>query len=152
MQDYIRIDNHFAVGKGHPDAEALTELRDHGFRSVVNLRTHDEQNQPLNPDQEGAAVRQLGMNYLHIPVSTQALAPGLVDRFREQVALLPKPVYVHCALGKRSGAFTMMDRGIEQGLSGQDTVDQAAQMGFLSDAPALEKLVRDYVDHHHRKH
>lgn len=148
MKDYIRIDNHFAVGKGHPDAEALTELRDRGFRAVVNLRTQGEENQPLNPDEEGAAVRQLGMDYLHIPVSAQALAPELVDHFREQVAHLPKPVYVHCASGKRSGAFTMMDRGIEQGLSGQETIDRAAHMGFLKEAPALEKLVREYVDHH----
>lgn len=151
MHDYIRIDNHCAVGKGHPDAEALTELRDQGFRAVVNLRTQDEQNQPLSPEQEGDTVRRLGMDYLHIPVSPQALAPELVDRFCEQVAHLPKPVYIHCASGKRSGAFTMMDRGVEQNLSGQEVVDRAVQMGFLDGVPALEKLVRDYVDHHRKQ-
>lgn len=150
MQDYIRIDNYFAIGMGHPDAEALAALRDHGFRAVVNLRTHEEQNQPLNPDQEGAAVRQLGMDYLHIPVSVQAMGPALVDRFREQIAHLPKPIYIHCASGKRSGAFTIMDRGVDQELSGQEAVERAARMGFLKDAPALEKLVREYVDHHRR--
>lgn len=145
MQNYIRIDDNYAVGKGPPDTETLAALQHEGFRAVVNLRTRGEENEPLDPDQEGDTVRAQGMEYVHLPVSAEEMDSERVDQFRDRIAELPKPVYVHCASGKRSGAFTMMHYAVEYALSGEDTLDQAQQMGFECDTPALENFVRDYV-------
>lgn len=145
MQNYIRINDDYAVGKGPPDPETLAALHHEGFRAVVNLRRPGEENEPLDPDQEGDTVRAHGMDYVHLPVSAEEMSSERVDQFRNLVAELPKPVYVHCASGKRSGAFTMMHYAVENALSGEDALDQAQQMGFECDTPALESLVRDYV-------
>ncbi|MDX1540204.1 MAG: sulfur transferase domain-containing protein, partial [Geminicoccaceae bacterium] len=94
----------------------------------------------------GRIVRDLGMTYLHHPVKSDAMGPDLVDRFRERLQDLPRPIYAHCASGKRSGAFVMMHLAVEQGITGQQTVEKAASMGFECDTPELEKFVTSYVD------
>jgi uncharacterized protein (TIGR01244 family) len=114
MTDRIQINDQFAVGKKHPDRGDLEELRKAGFETVINLRTASEEKQPQSPEEEGRLVRDLGMTYLHFPVKSDAMGTDLVDEFREKLGELPRPVYVHCASGKRSGAFVMMHVAVEQ--------------------------------------
>jgi uncharacterized protein (TIGR01244 family) len=116
MVDRIEIDDRFSVGRSHPTTHELEAIAQEGFASVVNLRTEQEENQPLGPAQEGETVNQLGMAYVHHPVSSDAISSELVDRFRERIARLPGPVFVHCKSGTRSGAFTMMHVASEAGM------------------------------------
>lgn len=150
MIDRIQINDQFAVGKGHPGGQDLEEVRDAGFKTVINLRTEGEEKQPQSPEAEGRIVRELGMTYLHYPVKSDAMGPDLVDRFRDRLADLPQPIYVHCASGKRSGAFVMMHVAAEQGMTGRETVEKAASMGFECDTPELESFVTQYVDQRRR--
>ena len=146
MSNMKQIDDRFAVGLSPPSAEDLSALSAKGYRSVVNLRCAEEQGQPLQPDQEGETVRSLGMEYRHVPVSGDALDHDLVDAFRDQVKDLPGPVYIHCATGKRAGAFTMMHLASDNGMSGEATFQQAEAMGFACDSPDLAAFVCGYVD------
>lgn len=145
MQDIIGINDRYAVAKFAPAGDAIAKAADEGFKSIVNLRTPDEK-QELGPDAEGRIVEEQGLSYLHHPVSGDNLSDQVVDRFREKVEDMPGPVLVHCASGKRSGALVMMHLAIEQGLSGQQVIDKAAEMGFECDTPQLESFVRNYVD------
>lgn len=146
MTDLLKINDHFAVGLGHPGKQDLVDLAKDGFRAVVNLRHGDEDNQPLRPDEEGEQVRSLGMNYVHIPVSGKALDEFVVDRFRDSVSDLQKPIYVHCASGTRSGAFTMMNVASKENMWGDAAVQEAEAMGFEGDNSGLKEFVRNYVD------
>lgn len=148
MTERIRIGEGFEVGRSHPSPEDLDRLARQGFKAVVNLRTEDEEDQPLSPQGEGEEVRRRDMEYLHFPVSPDALDASLVDRFREQVARLPRPVFVHCASGKRSGAMTMMHLAPRWGLSGEDALKKAEELGFECDSEDLERMVRRYIDEH----
>ncbi|EMI18623.1 hypothetical protein RMSM_04451 [Rhodopirellula maiorica SM1] len=78
----------------------------------------------------------------------QGISPEVVDRFREQYRKLPKPVFAHCKSGKRAGAMMMMHIAAEQGMSGEQTLEQAEKMGFECDQPELEQFVKNYVDSH----
>ena len=73
-----------------------------------------------------------------------------MDDFREALGRLPQPILLHCASGKRSGTLAMMHLASEQGMSGDETLEKADQMGFECDTPELESFVRDYVDRHRR--
>lgn len=148
MIETIRIDDQFMVGKAHPGEADLRELARSGVKSVVNLRTAAEEKQPQSPDEEGRLVRDLGMAYLHQPVAADAMKPDLVDEFRARLRDLPRPVFLHCASGQRSGAFTMMHIAVERGMSGEQTLEQAEKMGFECDTPELEGFVKNYVDRH----
>lgn len=148
MVDRIKIDDRFSVGRSHPTAHDFEAIAQEGFASVVNLRTEQEENQPLSPAQESETVRLLGMEYLHHPVSSDSISSELVDRFRERVARLPSPVFVHCKSGTRSGAFTMMHVASESGMPGDQALSKAKDMGFECDSAELEQFVKSYIDRH----
>jgi uncharacterized protein (TIGR01244 family) len=147
MQDCIKVSDRITVG-AQPTPTQIERLAQEGFKTIVNLRTSGEEDQPLSPDAEGDRVRQLGLHYLHIPVSAKALGAEQVDQFRQELSRLPAPMFVHCATGKRSGAFVMMHMAVEAGMSGDETLEKAAQMGFECDVPELKEFVENYVDRH----
>lgn len=143
----MKISDQVSVGP-QPSEDEIRNLSQQGFRTVVNFRTEGEEEQPHSPQAEGEKVRSAGMEYLHLPVSMKAMGPELVDEFREKYPSLPKPVFAHCKSGKRAGAMVMMNMAVEQGMSGDQTLQKAKEMGFECDQPQLEQFVRQYVDSH----
>lgn len=133
---------------GQPSEQEIQALADEGFKSVVNFRTEGEEDQPLSPDAEAKKVKDAGLEYLHVPVSMDAMSGNLVDQFRARYQTLPAPVFAHCKSGKRAGAMMMMHVAVEQGMSGEQAIEQAKSMGFECDKPELEQFVRKYVDEH----
>lgn len=147
MAEQIQINDSITVG-GQPSIEELRKLSENGFRSIINLRTYHEPDQPLEPDEEERVVRHFGMAYAHIPVTKDTLSEGKVEVFREKLNSLPPPIFVHCNSGKRAGAFTMMDVAVKQDMSGDQAIDKAEDMGFECDVPELEKFVKCYIEKH----
>lgn len=145
MSNRMRFNEQLTVGP-QPSQDELTALPDDGFRSVVNFRTAGEDEQPLSPDEEAEVVQATGLKYLHVPVSMDGMDEKKVDQFREQYRALPKPVFAHCKSGKRAGAMMMMHSAVEQGISGDQALEKAREMGFECDKPELEKFVKQYVD------
>ena len=146
MAHRIRINDGLSVDTGQPTREELERLAQEGFRTVVNLRMAGEQNQPLSPEAEGEAARKAGLDYLHIPVASTDPRPDQVDRFREKLSELPGPVLVHCASGKRSGAFAILQLADQERLSGEDALARARTLGFDWKSPELEGFVKGYLD------
>lgn len=152
MQDTVQITDRFTVARFAPDADQVRQAAQEGFRSMVNMQTADEEKKlKMKPQEEAEIARDAGLTYLHHPVDGEQLSEEVVDDFRRKVADLPAPVLVHCASGKRSGAFVMMHLASEQGMRGQEVIDKAEEMGFECDTEKLETFVRDYVDSHNDK-
>ena len=147
MEKAMKINDQVTVG-AQPSEDQIQQLGKQGFKSVLNFRTDGEEEQPLSPQAEGAKVKAAGMEYLHIPVSMKSMGPELVDQFRQKFTDLPKPVFAHCKSGKRAGAMVMMNVAVEQGMTGDQTLQKAKAMGFECDQPQLEQFVRHYVDSH----
>ena len=147
MGERLAVSDKLAVGTGQPTWDDLRMLAAEGFRSVVDLRQEGERDQPLTPGaQERQAAESAGMAYVHLPVPTDRLSGDLLARFREEVLRLPKPVFVHCASGKRSGMFAFMHEAIERGLSGQQMMERAEAAGVLYGPPEIREQVRAFVD------
>jgi uncharacterized protein (TIGR01244 family) len=147
MPERIQINQQITVGAQPSEAE-LKAMSDEGVKSVINLRTDDEKMQRLDPEAEGRKVRQFGMEYVHIPVSMQQADEELVDKFRHKLDEVAKPVYIHCRMGKRAGAFAMMDQASKKDMQGEETLEKAEEMGFECEEEALANFVRNYVDSH----
>lgn len=143
--DTMKINEKVSVG-GQPSDVDLQELARQGYKSVINLRTEGEEEQPMSPAEEAEKVGALGLKYRHIPVDMKAAGPETVNRFRQELPGLPGPIFVHCHTGKRAGAFTMMDQAVQNGMTGTQTLEQAEKMGFKCDSPELKKFVTEYVD------
>ena len=145
--DIKKIGDSVSVGP-QPSEDDLNELAEKGYKTIINLRTEQEEDQPLNPGAEGELVRAKGLEYRSIPVSMDTMEPALVDKFRSDLANLPSPAFVHCRSGQRAGAFVMMDQACRNNMSGADLLNQAKQMGFECDQPELKQFVCHYVDSH----
>lgn len=146
MQDPIQVNERFVVGRDQPTAADIPQLARRGFHAIVNLRPAGEEGETMSPEAEGEAAREAELAYVHIPVPADGLEAEAVDRFRDEVAELEGPVFVHCASGKRSGAFTLMHLAIESGTPGDEVVETTRKMGIAWEAPELQRFVRDYVD------
>ncbi|MBA2116812.1 beta-lactamase hydrolase domain-containing protein [Bremerella alba] len=147
MSNAMKINEEVTVGP-QPSKSEIQSLNERGFKSVINFRTAGEDDQPISPEQERTKVEAAGLKYVHIPVSMTAMGPELVDGFREQFPQLPKPVFAHCKSGKRAGAMVMMHIAVEEGMSGQHTLDKAEEMGFECEQKELRTFVKEYVDNH----
>jgi protein tyrosine phosphatase (PTP) superfamily phosphohydrolase (DUF442 family) len=117
------------VTGGQPTAEQLEALKAAGGNIVLDLRDPMEP-RPVN---EAALVRELGMEYINIPVR----AGSLDDRTLEDVLAVlrgagERTVFFHCGSGSRVGGALIPYFIIDQGLEEQDAVDQAMRVGLRS--------------------
>ena len=119
VSTFAQLESTIACG-GSTKPEAIREIRNMGFKSVINLRLATEEGAMV--EEEGAAVRAAGMNYVHLPFNAQSPDPQLIDNF---IAAVTKPAntpaYVHCAAGGRAAALWMIKRVKADGW----TVDRA---------------------------
>ena len=145
MDAIKQLDPQISVGP-QPGRGQLAQFQKQGIRSIVNFRHEGEDQQPLSPPDEGRLVAELGMSYLHVPVSLPALTPAQVDQFRRDFRALPRPVFAHCKLGTRAGLMMLMQLAIEHGLSGDEAVQQAEALGFAGKESETRHFIRDYVD------
>ena len=114
---------------GQPNALQLRALKEAGGAVVLDVRDPMES----RPVDEPALVKQLGMEYLNIPVRAGSLDDATLDRI---LAVLrgagERTVFFHCGSGNRVGGalipYFMLDQGVEE----EDAVDQAMRVGLRS--------------------
>lgn len=108
ISTFAQVETTIACG-GSTRPEAIQEIRKMGFKSVINLRLASEEGAQV--EEEGAAVKAAGMNYVHLPFNAQAPDPNLIDNFIAAVTLpANQPAYVHCAAGGRAASLWMVKR------------------------------------------
>ena len=146
MSERLKINEEMTVGKSQPTEQEISALAAEGFGSVVDLRQATEPNQPLPPSREREAVERGGMRYLHLPVVSDRLGDDTLDRFHEEVSRLPKPVFVHCASGKRSGTLALMHQAVAERISGQEVARRADAAGVAYGPQDQRDDVAAFVD------
>lgn len=146
----FKISRELTVGP-QLDESQLEDLARQGFKVIVNLSKRGELDQPLTPSEEGEKVAELGMHYVHHPVSIKTMRTDDVDVIREQVKDLEGPVYVHCRIGQRSKLFGMLLHGIRKGLSARRLFTKARKVGIEWNAPLFETFVENYMDQHAKR-
>lgn len=117
------------ISGGQPTAEQLKALRAAGGDLVLDLRDPMEP-RPLD---EAALVRELGMEYVNIPVR----AGSLDDTTLEHVLAVlrragDRTVFFHCGSGSRVGGALIPYFILDQGMEEEDAVGQAMRVGLRS--------------------
>src|SRR5262245_41691040 len=112
----FRLNNQVSVG-GQPAEGDLQQLWREGFRSVVNFRDFNESDDQIPPDDEAQEAKSQRLHYFHLPTTVETLRPEIIDRFRAAYRNLPKPIFAHCATGKRAGAMALAQVACAQGMS-----------------------------------
>jgi protein tyrosine phosphatase (PTP) superfamily phosphohydrolase (DUF442 family) len=114
--------------------QALPALITGGQPSEAQLRSLGAAGGAIvRPLDEPALVRQLGMEYVNIPITPGTLTDKTIEGILEVLRKAgEKPVFAHCGSGSRvAGAlipYLMLDLKMEEG----DAVNQAMRMGLRS--------------------
>jgi uncharacterized protein (TIGR01244 family) len=125
-----------------PNAGDLLELRKQGVRSIVNLRPSEEVSDGPTPEQEGGLASVLGLAFAHLPVPVDHLSEQDVSAFRDALAELPAPVYVHCGRGARAIALALLAER-DARASAPEVIAEAERLGI-----AISARVRDLIEDH----
>lgn len=122
---------------GQPTPDHLARLGAIGCVAVVDLRAAGE---PRGYD-EPKAVAAAGMEYVHIPVTTETLTDREFDQLREYLREHgERPVLVHCASANRVGALLVPFFMLDQKRSRDDAIAAAQRVGMRS-ADLLQKAL-----------
>jgi protein tyrosine phosphatase (PTP) superfamily phosphohydrolase (DUF442 family) len=117
------------ISGGQPTAEQLRAFKAAGGEVVLDLRDPMEP----RPVEEADLVRELGMEYVNIPVCGGSLDDATLERI---LAVLrrsgDRSVFFHCGSGSRVGGALIPYFILDQGMEEQDAVDQAMRVGLRS--------------------
>jgi protein tyrosine phosphatase (PTP) superfamily phosphohydrolase (DUF442 family) len=114
---------------GQPNAAHLRSLGEAGGGIVLDLRD------PMEPRliDEPSLVRELGMEYVNIPVRAGSLDDATLERILSVLRNAGnQTVFVHCGSGNRVGGALIPYLMLDQKMEEQDAVDQAMRVGLRS--------------------
>jgi protein tyrosine phosphatase (PTP) superfamily phosphohydrolase (DUF442 family) len=125
---------------GQPTAEQLKAFKAAGGQVVVDNRDAMES----RPFDEPAVVRELGLEYVRIPIVHGAVTAETIGQMHEKLKKLEgKKALLHCSSGNRTSAalipYLMIDKKMEQ----EEAVDVAMRGGLRS--AELMELALEYV-------
>jgi uncharacterized protein (TIGR01244 family) len=146
ITNFSRVQTTIACA-GATTPAAMADVKRLGYASVINLRQASEAGADV--ENEAAAARAAGLNYVHLPFNTAAPDPAVVEQFISAVTE-PKnqPAFVHCASGNRAAALWLIKRVQVDGWDFDRAAAEAADLGMTS--PALKTFAHDYVESHKR--
>lgn len=127
METIRKINDDLAIA-GQIVPEQLKQIYQQGFKSVLNLRSPDEEGF-LNNEQQ--YVEALGLNYINIPIKVETITAEIADRILNTIDELSKPALVHCNNSMRSAAIVLMHISTHQGVSLIQAFKQAEKIGLF---------------------
>jgi protein tyrosine phosphatase (PTP) superfamily phosphohydrolase (DUF442 family) len=133
---------------GQPWMEHLPKLKDAGIRVIINLRPHAE----YQGAREEAKVKELGMSYFNIPIDSHTPDELDADDFLKLTdeQLKNGPVFIHCAVAVRVGAFWMIRRVLRDGWEYDKALEEANRIGLNNNA-RLTEFAKEYIEKKKKK-
>ena len=124
---------------GQPAESDLNDLKNRGYRSVVNLRP---QHEPGQIPQIAEKVSELGLDYHHLPIGGPAdLNEANVTRFDALLKSLPLPALIHCGSSNRVGALFALRAAYVNRKDEAEALEEGRKAGLT----ALEPVVRQIL-------
>ena len=142
IRNFLRVNSDFCTA-GQPTLDQLSELKEQGIRTVLNLRRPSEH----DAVEEEARVRELGMNYFNIPIAGADIRDEQVEEF---LALTDdsdnRTVFIHCGSANRVGALWLIRRVLRDDWETADAETEAAEIGLRS--ADLKEFALQYIETH----
>lgn len=148
MEDVKKLNDDLTIVTGQITSEQIQQAAQEGFKSILNLRSPDEEGFLTEEQQQAEAA---GLHYVNIPVLVSTISDESTTDVLQQIDELPKPALIHCKSGLRAGAMALMNVATRQGLSPQQAFEQAHNIGFdCSAQPQMKEFFEHYVSTHSR--
>lgn len=117
--------------------DGVQALAQHGFKTIIDLRTEAE-----GTHEEKVAVEAAGMRYVNIPVTGAGINDEQLAAFTKAIEATETPVLVHCASGNRAGALWATYR-MSKGIVPEIALEEGRTAGMSA---AMEANVKTAVD------
>ncbi len=142
IRNFTQVEPTVACG-GATAVSAIAELKQAGFRAIINLRLASEPGADVEASAEAATAA--GLNYIHIPFNHKAPDPAAVDAFLAVVSRPEnQPIFIHCGAGERAATLWMIKRVLQDGWSVDDAMKEAEGIGLTLDS--LKTFARQYIE------
>jgi len=147
IPQFLKLTDQVWTG-GQPWLEHLPKLKEAGIKVVLNLRPHSEN----DGAREEAEVKELGMSYFNIPIDSRSPDELDADDFLKLTdeQLRNGPVFIHCAVGARVGAFWMIRRVVRDSWQLDKALDEANRIGLRNQTRLIE-FAREYIEKKKKK-
>jgi protein tyrosine phosphatase (PTP) superfamily phosphohydrolase (DUF442 family) len=122
---------------GQPTAKQLETVKESDFERIIYLAYT---NQPTSLENEDFLVKELGMEYVHIPVEFGA--PTLSDFYTFAAVMqqqVEKKTLLHCQVNFRASAFSLLYRVIYQDVAIEDAKED------MNSVWAPNEVWRDFI-------
>lgn len=117
IRNYIEYSPTFASA-GQPSVEQLNAVKAAGFEKIIYIAFTNGRTAIASED---AIVKELGMDYVHIPVIWDAPTKSDYYAFASTMQQEPgRKTLLHCAANFRASAFSMLYRVLHEGVSVAD--------------------------------
>jgi uncharacterized protein (TIGR01244 family) len=134
MDKIKKINNELTIA-GQIEPAELKQLAEEGYKSVLNLRSPDEQG---FQDSEQLYSQLLGLNYANLPTKLTEINPQIALQVFQKIAEMPKPALIHCDSAVRAIAMVLMYIATKQGMSLEKAFKQAENLGLLEDVMTVK--------------
>jgi len=127
---------------GQPTIEGLKRLKALGIDTVINLRPSSEMdNRERVPFDEAAALKELGMRYINIPVGGNAhpFTPSALEKFAAAMKHLKGKTLVHCSSARRASHMWTAYLAKHEGMDINNAIAHGRAINL--DTPAFENLL-----------
>ncbi len=145
IRNFTKVETTIGCG-GATAPEAMAELKEMGYVSVINFRFSEERGATHEAGQ--AAAEAAGMNYIHLPFAPAGEdAEATATRFLAEVTNADNlPAYLHCGSANRVGGLWMIKRVMVDGWDRPKTLAEAETIGLRSEA--VRGFVTTYLENH----
>ena len=117
QEKFARVGDDMFIS-GQPTERGLRDIRAQGVTTVVNLRSPEEMSKRV-PFDEAALVKELGMEYVYLPMRGTPefpYSPAAVKSFAAAMSSAKGKVLLHCTIAWRAShlwaAYLIQDRDV----------------------------------------
>lgn len=135
-----------AYVSGQPSEQAIRDLQAKGVKTIINLRTQQEMdNRKQVPFDEAALTKELGINYVHVPLGgpETPYTAAAVEKVADAIAKAGGDVLLHCTVGWRASHMWAAYLVKHKGMSEAEAIKQASAINFGGYTPPNGKLPID---------
>lgn len=123
--------------------DSVTDIKDMGFASIINLRRASEEG--ANIEAEAAAADAAGINFVHLPFGGPNLEHSVADDFLETITGPgTEPAFIHCAGGGRAATMWFIKRVIVDEWAVDRAMEEATALG-LNPESRLREYALSYI-------
>lgn len=128
MKTIRKINDELAIA-GQITSQHLQQIAQEGFKSLLNLRSPDEEGFLIGEQEKAEA---LGLYYANIPIKLEEINDEIATRVFRVMNELPKPMLIHCSSAKRAAALVLMYIAMRQGATFKQAFNQAEELGLFA--------------------